>query len=107
MNLKTKYALLIGMCVLWLAACGGSGMDEPTQHTTNAGPSTGPATGIPNCPDRSSAVGIEGGGLRRIAGVIVDIAADGNMLIGCQRISASNAAVSIAGQPGTISDLQV
>jgi hypothetical protein len=107
MSLKIKHALLIGMSVLWLAACGGSGMDEPTQHTTNAGPSTGPSTGIPNCPDRSSAVGIEGGGMRRIAGVIGDITADGNMLIGCQRISASNATVLIAGQPGKISDLQV
>ena len=78
-------------------------MDEPTQHTTSAEPSTG----IPKCADRSSAMGIEGGGItRRIAGAIIDIAVDGTMLIGCQRIAGSGATVLIAGQPGTLSDLQ-
>jgi len=104
MSLRIKHALLMGMSVLWLAACGGSGMDEPTQHTTSAEPSTG----IPQCADRSSAMGIEGGGItRRIAGAIIDIAVDGTMLIGCQRIAGSGATVLIAGQPGTLSDLQV
>jgi hypothetical protein len=104
MSVKIKQVLLVGLSALWLAACGGSGMDEPTQHTTNAGPSTG----IPNCADRSSAVGIEGGGMaRRIAGVIVDIGADGTMHVGCQRIAGSGATVLIAGQPGTLGDLQV
>ena len=45
--------------------------------------------------------------MRRIAGVIGDITADGNMFIGCQRISAGNATVLIDGKPGKINDLQI
>jgi hypothetical protein len=103
MKSRITNQFLIGLCVLWLAACGGGGMDGPTQQ----GPAAGPASGTLDCIDRSTAVGIEGGGMRRIAGVISSIATDGTLLIGCLHISASSATVLIAGQPGTLSDLQV
>jgi hypothetical protein len=101
MKSRITHQFLIGLCVLWLAACGSGGTDGPTQQVTNAGPSTG----APSCIDRTSAVGIEGGGHRRIAGVISSIATDGTLLIGCLHISAGSATVLIAGQPGTLSDL--
>ncbi|MGH8316341.1 MAG: DUF5666 domain-containing protein, partial [Steroidobacterales bacterium] len=97
-----KKTNLIALCVLWLAACSSGGMDERTQQATNAGPSSA----IPSCTDRSSAVGIEGGGSRRVAGVISSIAGDGTLVVGCLRISGSSATVLIAGQPGTLSDLR-
>lgn len=96
---------LIGLCVLWLAACGGGGggMDGAMQR----GPGAGPASETLDCIDRTTAVGIEGGGHRRVAGVISSIATDGTLLIGCLHVSASSATVTIGGQPGTLSDLQV
>jgi hypothetical protein len=104
MKPRVRHQFLIGLSVLWLAACGSSGMDQSMHHTTDVAPSMG----APSCTDRSSAVGIEGGGkAKRIAGAVTGIASDNTLVVGCLRISASSATVLIAGHPGTLSDLQV
>ena len=103
MKPRVRRQFLIGLSVFWLAACGSSGMDEPTHDTTDVGTTLA----APSCIDRSSAVGIEGGGARRIAGAITSITSDGTVVIGCQHISASSATVLIDGQPGKLSDLRV
>jgi Domain of unknown function (DUF5666) len=103
MNHNIKRSVLIGLATLWLAACGSGGSGEPTPHTTQSGSSAG----SPGCIDRSSAVGIEGGGLVRRVGRLDSIGSDGTLVVGCARILASDATVIIAGQPGSLSDLGV
>ena len=101
MNSNSAHAYVAGLLAVLLTACGTSGSPDtaPPASPGNAGSS--------GCIDRSSAVGIEGGGLRRLLGAITSIGNDGTVVVGCQRILAAGAVVVIDGQPGTLSDLQV
>jgi hypothetical protein len=103
MNHDIKRSVLITLATLWLAACSSGGSDESTRQTNE----TGSSAGIPGCTDRSSAVGIEGGGLVRRVGRLDSIDSNGTLVVGCQRIFAGGATVLIAGQPGTLNDLHV
>jgi hypothetical protein len=107
MNTRIRRAFLIGLSALWVAACGTSGSNDSNQSTTQPGSSAG-NVGTSGCTDRSSAVGIEGGGLvRRLAGTITNIGSDGTLVIGCTRVSTADAVVLIDGKPGTLNDLQI
>lgn len=107
MNTRIRRAFLIGLSALWLAACGTSGSNDSNQSTTQPGSFAG-NVGTSGCTDRSSAVGIEGGGLvRRLAGTITNIGSDGTLVVGCTRVSTADAVVLIDGKPGTLNDLQI
>ena len=101
MNIKIAHAPVISLLAVLLTACGAGGPSDtaPPASPGNAGNS--------GCIDRSSAVGIEGGGFRRLLGTITSIGSDGTVVVGCQRILAAGATVVIDGQPATLADLQV
>jgi hypothetical protein len=102
MNLKIAHEPVIILLAVLLSACGSSGSSpEP------AGPSTPGSAGNSGCIDRSIAAGIEGGGFRRLLGTITSIGNDGTLVVGCQRILASDAVVVVDGQTGTLNDLQI
>jgi hypothetical protein len=101
MNLKSAHAPVVILLAQLLAACGGSGsQDEASSDTTTN-------VGNGGCIDRSIAVGIEGGGFRRLLGEITSIGNDGTVRVGCQRVVAEGAVILIDGVPATVADLQV
>jgi hypothetical protein len=108
MNLNIERSFLLCLCALWLAACGTSGSDSSATNVTNAGGLSTGSTNTANggCTDRSSAVGIEGGGIRRVLGVITSIDGDGTLVVGCG-ISAADAVVTVENEAGTLGDLHV
>ncbi len=83
MNLKTAHALVANLLALLLAACGTSGSPNTADP---AGPVNAGSSG---CIDRSMAVGIEGGGLRRLLGAITEHRRRRHVVVGCQRILAA------------------
>src|SRR4029453_6044478 len=85
--------LLIGLCASWLAACGSSGSSDSPPDTPDSGLSAGNGT----CINRNSAVGIEGGGIRRVLGEISSIGGDGTLVVDCVRVSAGDAEIIING----------
>jgi hypothetical protein len=95
--------LLIGLGASWLAACGSSGSHDSPPGTPDSGLSAGNGT----CINRNSAVGIEGGGIRRVLGEISSIGGDGTLVVDCVRVSAGEAEIIINGIAGNISDLDV
>lgn len=101
MKLKIAHAPVLILLAQFLAACGGSGSQDEASSDTTTNVGTG------GCIDRSIAVGIEGGGLRRLFGSITSIGNDGTVLVGCQRVAADGAVILVDGVPGTLSDLQV
>jgi hypothetical protein len=101
MKIKSASAYAVGLLGALLTACGSGGSPDSAASASpgNAGNS--------GCIDRSTAVGIEGGGLRRLLGTITSIGSDDTLVVGCQRISAGDAVVLVDGQPATLSDLEV
>jgi Domain of unknown function (DUF5666) len=105
MNIRIRHGFLIGLSALWLAACGTSGSNDSSANTADSGQSAN--GGSSGCTDRSSAVGIEGGGIRRVLGAITSIGSDGTLVVGCVRILTADAVIIIDGQDATLSDLEV
>jgi hypothetical protein len=101
MNLKIAHEPVIILLTVLLTACGSGGSPE------SAAPATPANAGNSGCIDRSMAVGIEGGGLRRLLGAITSIGNDGTLVIGCRRVLAADAVIVVDGHSGNLTDLQI
>jgi hypothetical protein len=102
MNRRLASVLIIILCSGCVLGCSGSSDQVGTTGFTNPFNTTN--TG---CVDRNVSVGIEGGGLRRITGVIVSIGSDDVLTVGCERFSIDGAQIIVNGSPGSKSDLRV
>ena len=101
MKPETAHLLVANLLALLLAACGTSGSPNTADPTSSGN------AGSSGCIDRSMAVGIEGGGLRRLLGTITSIGSDGTVVVGCQRVAAAGAVVVVDGASGSLDDLRV
>ena len=101
MNHKIAHVPVIIFLATLLSACGAN---DPSGVANSIGSES---AGNNGCVDRSTKLGIEGGGLRRLIGGITDIGNDDTLVVGCQPVSARNAVVVVEGEIVTLRDLEV